>query len=215
MTQDLYQAEYDITKKSKIKKFYESNKIFIYSLCFIFIVLIGSFIFYFEAKKSKRISVSEDYIMSKVYLEEGNKVEATNLLKKVIFENDSTYSPLSLFLIKNQNLITDYKELSSLFDHIIKNNKFADEITNLLIYKKALLTSDYKNESELLKDLKLLLNSSSLWRPHALLLLGDYFVQKKEYLKAREFYLQILSIKDLHIDFYDQARTQISLISNE
>ena len=108
MAENFIDEQHDITEKSKIKKFYESNKIFIYSLCFIFIVLIGSFIFYFEANKSKRISVSEDYIMSKVYLEEGNKVEATNLLKKVIFENDSTYSPLSLFLIINQNLITDY-----------------------------------------------------------------------------------------------------------
>ena len=215
MTENLYQAEYDITKKSKIRKFYESNKILIFSLFFIFIVLLGSFSFYLEAKKSKKILASEDYIKAKVYLEEGKKIEAISLLKKVIFDNDSTYSPLCFFLILNQNLITDHKELSNLFDHIIENNKFDDEIKNLLIFKKAILSSDFKSESELLEDLKFLLNSTSLWRPHALLLLGDYYVEKKQYLKAREFYLQILSIKNLHKDFYDQAKTQISIISNE
>jgi hypothetical protein len=46
-------------------------------------------------------------------------------------------------------------------------------------------------------------------------LLGDYFVFKKEYLKAKEFYLQILSIKDLNRELYENAELQLSLISND
>ena len=54
-----------------------------------------------------------------------------------------------------------------------------------------------------------------MWRPHALLLLGDYFVSKGEYLKAKEFYTQILSINNLQKDLYDQAISQLTLITND
>ena len=120
-----------------------------------------------------------------------------------------------LFLILNENLITDYKELLALFDHLLANNKFEKEIENLLIYKKALLNSNFANESELLEGVKPLLNTDTLWRPHALLLLGDYFVSKKEYLKAQQFYAQILSINNLQKDLYEQARLKLSFIAND
>ena len=48
-----------------------------------------------------------------------------------------------------------------------------------------------------------------------LLLLGDYFASKKEYLKAKEFYVQILSLKNLHKELYNQARSQLIFITND
>ena len=80
---------------------------------------------------------------------------------------------------------------------------------------KALFVSDHVDESELLKNLNPVLNSDNLWRPHALLLLGDFFVEKKEYLKAKEFYKKILSTKELQFFFYEHASSQLSLIANE
>ena len=62
---------------------------------------------------------------------------------------------------------------------------------------------------------KPLINNETLWKPHALLLLGNYFVSKKEYLKAKEFYTQILSLKGLHKDLYEQARSQLVFIAND
>jgi tetratricopeptide (TPR) repeat protein len=115
----------------------------------------------------------------------------------------------------NQNLINDYKELSDLFNHLLGNNKFSKEVKNLLIYKKALLDSNYVSESELLESMKPILNTETIWKPHALLLLGDYFVSKKEYIKAIEFYQKIFTIKNLHNDLYNHARFQLTLITNE
>jgi len=43
MTNNLFETQYDLTKKSKIKMFYESYKIFIYSL----IVLIEKIFIFF------------------------------------------------------------------------------------------------------------------------------------------------------------------------
>ena len=215
MTENFFEARYDLTKKSKVKKFYESNKILIFSSIFILIILFGSLSFYLENKEGKKILLSENYIQAKFYLDNGNKSEALNILKKVIFANDPTYSTLSFFLMLNQNLITEYKEISSLYEHLLENNKFEKELRNLLIYKKALFDSNFIVESELLETIKPLLNTDTLWKPHALLLLGDYFTSKGENIKAIEFYQQILSINNLHKDLYDQAKSQLVIIAHE
>ena len=215
MAENLFKAQYDVTKKSKLNKLYESNKILIFSLIFILIILFGSFSFYLENKEKKKILLSENYMQAKIYLESGDRNKAISILKEVIFADDPTYSTLCLFLIMNQNLITDYKELSALFDHLLTNNKFSKEVRNLLIYKKALLNSDFFNESELLESLRPLLDTETLWRPHALLLLGDYFVSKREYIKAIEFYQEIFTINNLHQDLYNHAASQLAIISNE
>ena len=215
MTENLFEAQYDLTKKSKLKKFYESYKIFIFSFIAILVILYGSFSFYLVNKEKEKILLSENYLQAKIYLEEGDKNKAMNLLKEVIFANDPTYSSLCLFLIMNQNLITDYKELSNLFDHLLENNKFSREVRNLLIYKKALLNSNFVNESELLESIRPLLNTESLWKPHGLLLLGDYFISKGERMKAMEFYQKIFTIKNLQKDFYYHARSQLAIIANE
>ena len=179
------------------------------------IILFGSFSFYLENQERKKILLSENYIQAKIYLENGNKNESLNTLKKVIFANDSTYSTLSFFLILNQNLISDYKEISALYDHLLENNNFEKELRNLLIYKKSLFSSNSVSETELLDTIRPLLNTDTLWKPHALLLLGDYFMSKGENIKAREFYQQILSMNNLHKDLYDQAKSQLVIINHE
>ena len=215
MAENLFKAQYDVTKKSKLNKFYESNKILIFSFIFILIIMFGSFNFYLESKEKKKILLAENYLQAKIYLESGDRNKAISTLKEVIFANDPTYSTLCLFLIMNQNLITDYKELSDLFDHLLTNNKFSKEVRNLLIYKKALFNSDFFNESELLESIRPLLDTETLWKPHALLLLGDYFVSKREYIKAIEFYQEIFTINNLHQDLYNHAVSQLAIISNE
>lgn len=215
MEENFSEIQYDVTKKSKFKKFYESNKILIFSSVFILIAIIGFLTFSLEKKKKDKILLSENYIQSQIYLEEGKKNEAKQILKKIIFEDDDTYSILGLFSILDNNLITEPEELIKLFNHVLENNKFENEFRNLLIYKKALIQSNFAKEAELLEVLKPLINQETLWKPHALLLIGDYFSSKKEYSKAREFYSQILSIRGLHQDLYNQARLKISLIAND
>ena len=215
MNENLIEARYNITKKPKLRRFYESNKILIFSSIFVLAIILISFSVYFENKEKNKILLSENYVQAKIYLENGNKDEAISLLKKVIFANDPTYSTLSFFLILNQNLVTDHEELSTLFDHLLNNNKFEKEVINLLIYKKALFNSNFISESKLLSDIQPLLNTETLWKPHALLLVGDYFVAKKEYIKAKEFYTQILSINNLQKDFYDQVISKLIFITND
>ena len=115
----------------------------------------------------------------------------------------------------NENLIKDQQEADDLFNHLLKDGNFDKEVENLIIFKKALFKSNYSDEIELLDTLKPIINGDSVWKPHALFLLGDYFVYKKEFLKAKEFYLQILTLKNLHKEFYEEAQLQLSFIENE
>ena len=215
MNENLFETQYDVTKKSKLKKFYEVNKILIFSVIIILIIAIASVSFYSETKEKKKILLSDNYLAAKVYLENGDRNKVKNILKTIIFANDSTYSTLSLFLILNENLIVDQGELSNLFDHVLENNKFEKEVKNLIIFKKALFQSNFVSELELLDAVKPLINTETVWKPHALLLLGDYFASKKEYLKAKEFYVQILSLKNLHKELYNHARSQLIFITND
>lgn len=215
MANNLFETQYDVTKKSKLKEFYDSKKILIYSLIILTIIIFGSLSYYQDIKEKKKIQLSENYIQAKVYLNEDKKAEALSILKKTIYLNDEVYSTLSFFMILNQNLIDNNEEILSLFNHLLINNKFDEEIKNLLIYKKALYSSNFLKESELLNEVKPLLREENLWKPHVLLLLGDYFASKKEFIKAKEFYIQILSTDGLQKDLYDQATSKIALIPNE
>ena len=216
MPENLFETQYDLTKKSKPREFYESNKILIYSSILTLIIIIASYSYYQASKEKKKVFLSENYIQAKVFLESENKTEAVKILRNVIFSNDPTYSTLSFFMILNENLIVDKYVVSELFDHLLKNNKFDKEIRNLLLYKKALYKSNYVEESKLLEETKSLLNSKeSVWKAHALLLLGDFYFSKKEFMKAKDFYTQILFKKDLQPDLYNKAKSKLALIADD
>ena len=182
---------------------------------FFFLILISTayIFFYIEKKEKKNIALANSYIEAKIYLENGDKNKAKEILTNIIYKSNSTYSAMSLFLILNKNLIEDKKELFNLFDYILNNKKFDDEIKNLILFKKALLQSNFSTELELLKIVKPILSSNSLWRPYALLLLGDYFASKKEYKKAKEFYMEILTMRNLQKELYEHANLQLSSIN--
>ena len=95
-------------------------------------------------------------------------------------------------------------------------NKFDREIRNLLLYKKVLYESNYVKETKLLSETKALLNEEeSVWKAHVLLLLGDFYFSKREFIKAKYFYTQILSIKKLERGLYEQAKVKLIFISDD
>ena len=216
MANNLFETQYDLTKKSKLRVFYESNKIWIYSIIFGFIIIVASYSYYKDSNERKKILLSENYIQAKIHLQNGNKEKATEILKSIIFSNDPSYSTLSFFMILNDNLINESNEISKLFDHLLENNKFDKEIENLLHYKKALFKSNYVNEEKFLEEVRPLLNEKeTLWKGHALMLVGDFYFSRKEYIKAKDFYTQILTIKNLLPELYDQAKIKLVNIAND
>ena len=215
MADNLFETQYDITKKSKLIKLYEENKFLLFTFILILIIILGSFSFYLANKAKQKTLVSENYIKAKIFLENKNQAEAVRILKDVIYADDSIYSPLSFFLLLDKKLIKDDQELSNLFSQILANDELDKELKDLLTYKKSLFNSAFVQESILLEEVKPLLNGENLWKPHALLLLGDYFASKNEFKKAQEFYIQIFSLKNINKDLYDETRSRLALIKND
>ena len=215
MTENLIEGQYDLTKKSRIQIFYKNNKTLIYSFVILIFIFLGGFFFYLEKKERKNIQLSESYIDAKIHIENSELSEAKEILTEIVYENNQVYSVMSLFLMLDKKLLNENTEITKLFDHVLQNNKFENEIRNLIIFKEILIKSNSENEQELLSLSKPLINTNSLWKPHTLMLMGDYYLEKKEYLKAREFYNQVLSIQNLQNEFYNQAKNQLILINSK
>ena len=107
---------------------------------------------------------------------------------------NSPYSSLSLFLIIENNLISDKQKVISYFDLVFENNKFKKEDLNLLKLKKAIFISDIKKEQEIIELLNPLINSDSVWRIHALKFLGDFYESSNQQMKAQQYYSLISEI---------------------
>jgi len=215
MDEIIVQSEVQLTKKEKILKFYNKNKITIFSLLSLVLVIVIAVIFYIESQEKKKKIIAQNYVSAKIYLEKNDKIKAKNILKKIVYSDSSIYSSLSFYLLLNENLIDSKSEKSELFTYILKNNNFNNEIKDLIIFKKALFESNFINESDLLISLNPLINEDSIWKPHALLLLGDYFYSKNEFNKAREFYSKILLLKNINNKFYKQSKSQLTLMAND
>ena len=104
-----------------------------------------------------------------------------------MLSKDKTYAPLSLYFLIDNKLIQSRDKINELFDLLIKNSSLEKEVKNLIIYKKALYNSEFVPENILITQLNPLINSKSIWKSHALHLLGEYFYYKKEKKNLKNF----------------------------
>ena len=167
-----------------------------------------------NTKKKDRDKNSEDFISAKVFLSKNENEKSLEILKNIISTNDEVYSPLSLFLIIDRNLNENRENVLKYFDQIISINSLEKEDLNLLKLKKAIYISDSADENDLLEILNPILNSNSVWKNKSLKLLGDYYFNKKEYIKAKQYYSDILNLEDQSIDFSEINR-KLKIIKND
>ncbi len=198
------------TRNEKIKNFFIKNKMkLIIFLSFLILVLLGYF-GYDAFKNKKIIEISNLYNSTIIEYSEDNKNLTKKKLIDIINQKDPTYSPLSLYFIIDNRLILDRKEMNDLFNIIIDKTSLEHEIKNLIIYKKALYNADFIEENDLLDILDPLVNSRSIWRSHALYLLGEYFYSKKEKQKSKEFFQKILEIENANQDLIREAQKRLN-----
>ena len=126
-----------------------------------------------------------------------------------MLSKDKTYAPLSLYFLIDNGLIKSKNKINELFDLLIENNSLDKEVKNLIIYKKALYNSEFVSENILITQLKPLINSKSIWKSHALYLLGEYFYYKKEKKKSKEFFEKILIIENVNSKIKLEAQRRI------
>ena len=167
-----------------------------------------------NTKKKDRYKNSEDFISAKIFLSKNENEKSLEILKNIISTNDEVYSPLSLFLIIDRNLNENRENVLKYFDQIISINSLEKDDLNLLKLKKAIYISDSADENDLLEILNPILNSNSVWKYKSLKLLGDYYFNKKEYIKAKQYYSDILNLDDQNIDL-SAINRKLKIIKND
>ena len=197
-------------RNEKIKNFFVNNKnIIILIIITLFILLIGIYSFD-KYKTNQKIKISDKYNSTTIAHSENTKDNTVKNLVEIINEQDPTYSPLSLYFIIDNKLISNQEEVNGFFDILIEKTSLDKEIKNLIIYKKALFNADQSNEADLLNILNPLVNSESVWKSHALYLMAEYFYSKDQKQKSKEFFNQIISMENPNSNIRLEAEKRLN-----
>ena len=149
------------TRNEKIRNFFTNNRKLLISITLFILVLLISYFALTEYREKQKLKISDQYNSIVTGYSQDNKENVKSSLIELIYKNDSTYSPLSLYFIIDNQLITEKSKINSLFDSIIEETSLEKEIKYLIIYKKALYNADSSQENELLDILKQITNSDS------------------------------------------------------
>ena len=198
------------TRNEKIKNFIINNKKSLIILLILLLGIIISFFGYKEFKKSQTVKISDYYNSIIINYSELSKDETINKLVEIINKKNSTYSPLSLYFIIDNQLISNQGEVNDLFDVLIDDTPLEKKIKNLIIYKKGLYNADKTKENELLEILRPLINTKSVWSSHALYLIAEFFYSKDEKQKAKDFFNKILETDKANQDIIKETRKRLS-----
>ena len=196
------------TRNEKIKNFFIKNKKKLISILVVLILTIISFYSYQVYKNGHREWIASKYNSAVIEYENGDKSRIISSMKEIIEDKDKSYSPLALFFLIDNNLLESKETINQLFDILINETNLETEIKNLIIYKKALFNSNFVKENDLLEILNPIINSESIWKSHALYLMAEYFYDKDEKEKAKEFFKNILTLTNSNNDIkvYSQKR---------
>ena len=198
------------TRNEKIKKFFINYKKLLISILVLVITLLISYFIFEEFNEKKKLKISDQYNQIVTEHSKDNKQITSNVLVELVNKKDPTYSPLSLYFIIDNQLITEKSKVNKLFDIVIEDVSLQKEIKNLIIYKKALYNADDIGENELLKILKPIINSESVWKSHALYLIAEYFFYKGEKLKSIEFFNQIISLENANQELKIESQKRLN-----
>jgi hypothetical protein len=198
------------TRGEKVRNFFVNNKNKIISgIVILVVVLVGAYSFE-KYQTNKKKEISNKFNSTTISYSEKTKDLTAKKLVEIINEQDPTYSPLALYFIIDNKLISNDSEINSYFDVLIDEISMDKEIKNLVIYKKALFNADTAPESELLNMLNPLIKSESVWKSHALYLMAEYFYSKDQKQKSKEFFNQIVSLKSSNSDIKLQAEKRLN-----
>tara|TARA_B100001057_G_scaffold492400_1_gene584723 strand:- start:778 stop:1422 length:645 start_codon:yes stop_codon:yes gene_type:complete len=198
------------TRKEKFKNFFIQNRKIFISIIILFIISVVIYFTFGEFKKKKKIEISDLYNSTIIEYSKQNQKKTVSNLVNIIYEKDTTYSPLSLYFLIDEDLLLDKSEMNELFEVVINDTPLEKEIKNLIIYKKGLFYADEIDENGLLGILNPLINSDSVWNSHALYLLAEYFYSKNEKEKSKEFFIKIIKLENANQDLKIEAQKRLS-----
>jgi len=197
-------------RNQRVKDFFlKFKKQLIATFSIIILIVFGYFI-YQDLKKKNKIKIADEYNQVTIDYLSGNKKNSKEKLINIVNKKDKTYSPLSLYFLLDQDIISETNKINELFDVIINDTSLEKEIKNLVIYKKALFNSEFETENNLIKILNPLINSESIWKSHALYLMAEYFYFKNEKQKSKEFFQKIINLEKSDLTIKEESQKRLN-----
>ena len=197
------------TRKEKIKNFIINNKKSIITVIIILLLFLFSFFFYKDYQKRNSESLADKYNIAIIQYESGDKSKILDIMKNIIEQKDKTYSPLAFYYLLDNDLITSKEEINKYFDILINETKIDNENKNLITFKKGLFNAEFANENELLSILNPVIKSESIWKPHALYLMAEYYFAKNEKQKSKEFLEQLVNLENISENIRLEAQKRL------
>ena len=182
-------------KNTDFKNLILNYKGMIISILSIFLIILFSYFFYKDHKNDVKLRISEEYNSAIINYENKNPNLSISYMKKLIDSKDSTYSPLALYFLLDNDLLKNKSDINKYFDILIYETKLDKEVKNLIIYKKGLYNSNSASEEEILNIFKPLINSENIWKSHTLYIIAEYYYSKNEMKKSKDFFEKILEME--------------------
>ena len=183
-------------RNTNLKSFFLNNKKSVITIILIILLFLFCYFFYIDYKDDKKLQISEQYNLAVIKYDSTNPDSSIKEMIKIINLKDSTYSPLALYFLLDNNLLNSKDEINQYFEMLINEVNLDKQVLNLIIFKMGLYNSASANEQDILKILNPLINSENIWQSHALYILAEYFFAKNEESKSKEFYQKIIELKN-------------------
>ncbi len=197
------------TRSEKLKNFIIKNKNKLIIIFLMTVLLVFGYFAFKEYENSKKTKIAEKYNQASVEYFLGDEIKSKKELIEIINYKDSTYSPLALYFLIDNKIEISTEETNQYFDVLIENTKLDKEIRDLIIYKKGLFNADFETGDNLMVILKPVINSDSIWKSHALYLMGEYFIYKNQKQKAKEFFDKIIALEEPNTDIKQQTQKRL------
>ena len=196
------------TRNETLTSFLKKNLKKIILILFSLIIFLIFLFIYQELKERKKNRLAEKYNNIIFDKNISGKSETKDKMIEIVNAKDQTYSTLALYYIIDNKLLDNQIKINEFFDTIISISK--NENKFLIVYKKALYNSDKISDNEVLAILKPVLNSDSIWKQHALLLMADIYFQKKQLNKSRDFLNKILDLEGSNQNLKQEVKKRLN-----
>ena len=152
--------------KSKLTDLLNENRLKIFTLIAIAILIIISITYFHYNNVKKNELIAEKYIQAGLYLSSNKADKAKKLYIDIILEKNDFYSVLALNTIIEKNLISDKDRILEFFQNIEKLSLTKNR-SDLLMFKKSLYLLKNSDEQAGIKLLKKLVDDNSSLKPIA------------------------------------------------
>ena len=197
-------------RNEKFKNFFVKNsKYLIFSISAIIILILAYFVYVeINSRNQSKLAEEYNYIVNN-FNNLQNSEQSTERLIRIVEKKNSTYSPLSLYFILDNELVTEKNEINKYFDMVINIGSLEKEIKNLNIYKKAIYNSNFVDEAELVEILRPVTNSDSIWKSHSLFLLAEFFYFKENKAESKKLLNEIINYENSNSEIKLEAQKKL------